>query len=609
MKKLFSLLFFYSIIAYSQQYNYNVKITNYNYQMYAKSGLCGDAKHVRLSVTDVNNYTYDLFFTGNPYDLVKSQLVDRYFVNEIKSIKFSSYIHEQDAVGLCNGYTASVSETRNVVYDSNNFSSGTITGTDNGGGQAIINFSFDYEITKVKKNYSYKLEYDIDLSNKSNIEYIPFDNYSGNYKVTLDANLEKKIVYNESVITSYNSDLIQIRNIKYDSIVRFINPIDLVVARTNISFRTSSMLACVDSNVDSNGITTLDSTENTNVDNEKGCLAYNYIFPPCGSITVNHFNLYRIYEDPKLISGNVNEGFSNLELKNCEPLKFYVNDCNQTSSYAVEYSVGTGNFKPYLAYGRRGSFFELDAKNIEGAGIGSNVNIRVKYYDKDCEQYAYLCSKILTFKVVPCSPQIVMHPSNGKTSCSYKKDGNFSFTVNRKLEENEKLIVTLYYEFSPGNFNAYKQQVTDVLEEVTDNGVTTYKFTWDNNLDSLDEGKYYVKFQTIKGAGTINQNDPSWASVEETNTFQIEIVSNVSFAAKLKNNESCFLSGDGKIEIYDVSGEQGRTFEYIIYELQGGTTMVVKDWTSFSNSSVIVDNLKKATYRIKVKDSKGCLAK
>lgn len=150
----------------------------------------------------------------------------------------------------------------------------------------------------------------------------------------------------------------------------------------------------------------------------------------------------------------------------------------------------------------------------------------------------------------------------------------------------------------------YKQQDTSTLVKIDNN----YTYTWDYSQDPLPSQTYKIKYQTYKGAEGI-PDESSWASLKFSNEFTIQKATNVDFTAKRVNDESCFEAGDGKIQVEVTSGETGRLYFYILYKIEGTTEIVERGWTSFSGTTTIISGLGKGKYKIKVKDSEGCLAK
>ncbi len=608
MKRKLLLLTFLLInfFCYSQQYNYQIKITDFNYWYKAKSGLCGDAKHITLSITFEDNTTNTLYKTSNIKKIDKADFIDRFFVKKPKSIHISSFIHEEDNVGWCNGYTASISKDSGILTYVDGIASGSITGYDNGGNQAIIDVKFNYEVSKVEKNYNYKIEYDIDLYNESLNSRMEYDNYSGTYSLDLKGNRESKRVYTGRVIQLNTPD--PITNTKYDSIVRFMEPLTTLKGKMNILFRTSSPLRCEGQVNEFEDLFRINTEQNTIINDVNGCLNQKYLFPWCGTTKINYFNFYRIYKklgDIELNKPNFGEKGISPELKDCEPFRVYVNDCNEESSYAVEYSVG-GNFKTYLPYARRESYFDLDYSKLEGVEIGGVVSLRIKYYNSgDYSSNPYLYSDLVNFTIFGCSPKLTQEPSPIKTTCSYSKDGRVKVTFNRQLN-NEKLFLSVRFrEIGTTTYYLYSQEDTTTLQ---DNLNGTYSYTWKGTYLYLEPGnEYKIKYQTLSIDSELDDKDPSWNTAEENEkSFLIPTATNVQFDAKKLNDENCVNSEDGKIRVFNVSGGTGEGYEY---ELNESTDWIPFDPSNIKANEVIIGGRRKGTYKVKVRDSKKCMAK
>ncbi|RLK00426.1 hypothetical protein [Tenacibaculum discolor] len=593
-----------SFLSYSQQYNYQVKITDFNYWYKAKSGLCGDAKHITLSITFEDNTTNTLYKTSNIKKIDKADFIDRFFVKKPKSIHVSSFIHEEDKVGLCNGYTAKVTEDTGSLSYIGGVASGSLSGYDNGGNQAIIDVKFNYEVSKVEKNYNYKIEYDIDLYNESLNTHMEYDNYSGTYSLYLKGDKESKRVYRGRVMEFIPDPL---TNTKYDSIVRFMEPLTKLNGKMNISFRTSSQLRCEGQVNEFGDFYSIDTEQNTTINDVNGCLSQKYLFPWCGTTKINYFNFYRIYKklgDIELNKPNFGEKGISPELKDCEPFRVYVNDCNEESSYAVEYSIG-GNFKTYLPYARRESYFDLDYSKLEGVEIGGGVSLRIKYYNSgDYSSNPYLYSDLVNFTIFGCSPKLTQEPTPIKTTCSYTEDGSFTFTVGRNLieSENEKMIATLYYEFTSNNYDVAENGQEEITSLI-DNKNGTYSYTWKGGLPP---GNYKLKYQTYNGTGGISPDDSSWDDLRFSEIFEIKAPLNIIFEAERFSDENCVKSGDGKIRVFNVSGGTGEGYEY---ELNESTDWIPFDPSNIKANEVIIGGRGKGTYKVKVRDSKKCVAK
>ncbi|MDE1207630.1 hypothetical protein [Tenacibaculum larymnensis] len=211
-----------------------------------------------------------------------------------------------------------------------------------------------------------------------------------------------------------------------------------------------------------------------------------------------------------------------------------------------------------------------------------------------------------TYTITGCSPVFVEYYDKTKTSCFYKTDGNIGIKLGRNIDSSkERLVVTLY-----------KSDRVLIGQEHTTNSLiplnsTNYGYMWPNNIDA---GTYYFLYQTqninldIPTAPEIDDGS-SWDKLVKTPSFTIEKATNVDFTAAPLNDESCFEIGDGEIQLEVTSGEAGRSYLYIVYKIEGTTEILERDWTSFSGTSTTINGLSKGKYRIKVKDSQGCLAK
>nr|BFF41244.1 hypothetical protein BACY1_30490 [Tenacibaculum mesophilum] len=100
--------------------------------------------------------------------------------------------------------------------------------------------------------------------------------------------------------------------------------------------------------------------------------------------------------------------------------------------------------------------------------------------------------------------------------------------------------------------------------------------------------------------------DPFWYTLVKTPNFTIEKATNITFEAERFSDENCFNSGDGKIRVYNVSGGTGEGYEY---ELNKNNNWIPFNPSNKNIKEVVIERLGKGTYKIKIRDSKKCLAK
>ncbi|WGH76029.1 hypothetical protein P8625_02345 [Tenacibaculum tangerinum] len=263
-----------------------------------------------------------------------------------------------------------------------------------------------------------------------------------------------------------------------------------------------------------------------------------------------------------------------------------------------EYYSTTG-WKPIPSYQNR---YPLNVSLLDIFGTGwrsqfnGNLQLRFKFTAPFTNDVIYSFSTY-TIQLIECSPELVYDPPTLiPTLCNYSSDGSFTMIVNRDLITNEKMIVSLYKEdnTNPNGYSFLTQEETTIL--LNNNGA--YSYTWQGGL--LPDIPYLIKFQTLIGNGGIPETDPSWASLNVSNSFTIPTATKVEFKAKKLNDENCFKVNDGKMELFDVTGETGRTFEYQINN---------NSWISFTGNSTIINGLGKGVYKIRVRDSEKCVAR
>ncbi|XRE44523.1 hypothetical protein ACIVBQ_002727 [Tenacibaculum discolor] len=288
----------------------------------------------------------------------------------------------------------------------------------------------------------------------------------------------------------------------------------------------------------------------------------------------------------------------NIELKGGYDWEYLIGDKDNT---ALEWK-NLANASPTINV-NVGDIYAKENIVINELPVGSekrNIHFRTGHIASD----KYVAPK--TYSVIGCSPQYKGYYNQTKTSCFYKSDGNIGLKLDRNIDSNkERLVVTLY---KSDRVLIGQEHTTNSLTPINS---TNYGYIWPNDIDA---GTYYFLYQTqninldIPTAPDIDDGS-SWDKLVKTPNFTIEKATNVDFTAAPLNDENCFKIGDGKIQLNVTSGETGRSYLYIVYKIEGTTEILERGWTSFSGTSTTINGLSKGIYRIKVKDSQGCLAK
>ncbi|WGH76030.1 hypothetical protein P8625_02350 [Tenacibaculum tangerinum] len=207
-----------------------------------------------------------------------------------------------------------------------------------------------------------------------------------------------------------------------------------------------------------------------------------------------------------------------------------------------------------------------------------------------------------TYTVIGCSPEFNGYHEQINTTCSYDKDGQISLKLNRDLDIEERLVVTLY------NKDGVLIGQESMLGALTSLDASNYIYKWPNLLD-VDE--YYFLYQTQnKNLAIPTPQDPddgsSWDKLVKTPNFTISKPTNVTFSAQKLNDRSCFNTNDGKIQLYNTNGGTGRGYEY---ELNGDGNWIPFDLVDATVKAVIIGGLSSGIIKIRVRDNNECLAK
>ncbi|MDP2542099.1 hypothetical protein CSC81_12815 [Tenacibaculum discolor] len=242
-----------------------------------------------------------------------------------------------------------------------------------------------------------------------------------------------------------------------------------------------------------------------------------------------------------------------------------------------------------------------------------NLQLQFKFTAPFTNEVVYSIQKY-TITLTECSPDFESYYNLSNTSCSYKSDGKIGVKLSNNINASEQLVATLFKEDSNGDIliNQYSTKQSDstdptvlVLEDL---GGGFFGFNWPKDIDA---GSYYFRYQALNIGDTPPKpektDDPFWYTLVKTEpSFTIEKATNITFEAERFSDENCVNSKDGKIRVFNVSGGTGEGYEY---ELNESTDWIPFDPSNIKANEVIIGGRGKGTYKIKVRDSKKCLAK
>ncbi len=222
--------------------------------------------------------------------------------------------------------------------------------------------------------------------------------------------------------------------------------------------------------------------------------------------------------------------------------------------------------------------------------IGKPIIIRAVYQSNDNPS-----TNALSVQFNPEPPNEAQAPKIIQPTCSYKDDATFTLYFDRQINSSEELYLNLKKKEKRGSFQPTD---FDIIKSFTKIGNKLYKYDWPLSKKKLLAGEYKA---IISGFERGNASAGGKPICEQAYYFfKINAPDSVKFAAKHIQNEQCYDSKDGRIEI-SASGGTG-TYSYI---LNGNNWSGAKTFTA-AQSPIVLSNIKPGTYSIQVRDSKGC---
>ncbi|WP_394776512.1 T9SS type A sorting domain-containing protein [Flavobacterium sp.] len=229
------------------------------------------------------------------------------------------------------------------------------------------------------------------------------------------------------------------------------------------------------------------------------------------------------------------------------------------------------------------SSFTANAVDILGNNVMNYVGKPIYFRQKACD----IVSDPVRYNVRLSAPKVLSAIAVQPT-CSDSKDGAVKLVFNRILFPDEQLTYTLL-DLSTGTPSNY-------------NGNLLIDSNKNFNISGIQAGKY-----TLQLVGFINglntSTSPDSKDLFAIATFEIASPPILDFTLDATNVQ-CYNGGDGTITISPTGGTRA-TSGNDYYSLDNGLT-----WIPFANNKAhIITGLTLGTYKIKVKDMMGCIAK
>ncbi|SHL18349.1 hypothetical protein [Flavobacterium chilense] len=207
----------------------------------------------------------------------------------------------------------------------------------------------------------------------------------------------------------------------------------------------------------------------------------------------------------------------------CAPEYFYIKSpyINQltpsTSTVGVceNITLQSGNRHYYSTDGTtwNSCSYKFTPASILGSGFRGSLKIKSDIDSFHAVPKVTMQSKVITYTVIGCSPELDGQPIADKTKCKYESSGSVTLKFKTELKDGDKFL-----------FNIFKNGIFDKSTFVTKDQIINLTYTW----SGLAEGSYFIKYQsqtttdsnTIVGATAIT-TDPFVVGSPDPLTFTI----------------------------------------------------------------------------------------
>ncbi|KIQ22147.1 hypothetical protein RT99_08085 [Flavobacterium sp. MEB061] len=275
---------------------------------------------------------------------------------------------------------------------------------------------------------------------------------------------------------------------------------------------------------------------------------------------------FNIISNQVLVSPGADNNF-------CDKISLKTVGCTGPQKFYWEYRIDGGSFQKTNISTNYNQAFEFIKLNYLPAAYSGNIDFKAVIDSDPSINGEEVDSNIISFNIIPCSPDLVGVPELKKTTCIYKNDGKATFTFSRDIANNEHFL-----------FNVYQKSNGQLIKSPTvlqaDFPDRKYTFT------DLPKGTYYLVYQTFIGTQQTSVNLPPYPefTIGSESPIDYKIFDNQPFC----NNEK------GQIRL-EVSGGT-EPYYYIL------NSDVEVQFTSPINITVTSGD-----YSIKVRDKYNCI--
>ncbi len=230
--------------------------------------------------------------------------------------------------------------------------------------------------------------------------------------------------------------------------------------------------------------------------------------------------------------------------------------------------------------------------------VGKNIQIRINPKCDDTKrltEYNEDFVNILSVQFLPPPPNLTRVPEITQPKCA---DQSVEMTMyfDRNLKPDEDIYINLL-QLRNGEYQSVENNILKAKDNPLQLVNGEWQYTFNRNNQTLNGGTYRIE---ISGYNS-NTGILSCMVPPDPENFPVVVPDPVGFEAVKGNDQLCFESNDGSINITQVSGGTGPYF----YSLDNGTNYSTNSFTS-SELPIKIEGLAPAIYKVRVKDSNDC---
>ncbi|MDX6181605.1 SprB repeat-containing protein [Flavobacterium sp. Fl-77] len=271
----------------------------------------------------------------------------------------------------------------------------------------------------------------------------------------------------------------------------------------------------------------------------------------------------------------------------CNKITLTAVGCTGAQRFFWEYSTNGNDFyKINISTGFNENYDFIKENFPLLKNYSGNINFRA-LIDSDSEITGEeIYSNIVSYNIIPCSPNLVGSPEIIKPSCFQGKDGQVTFTFDRDLIDNETFLLNLTQVVNGNNLPPKEKNVSKA--EFLNKKIT---FT------GLESGNYFLHYQTFQNNNTTPTSDNLSDLFFVDQSKALKYIINTT-------NPSCY-GANGEIVVEASGGTPPYYYSINNATKTPFTNPFTSDANGFKGSQILT--IPNGSYNIRITDSNNCI--